>query len=162
MQHVSEIMSYDVAVMSPSDSTLQAIKKMNEWNISAIPVCEDNQIIGIISKTDIAEQIPTIDRPLDDIKISEIMVREVFHAYDDQTVEEVLHQMTGRMIRHLPVLNRHHELVGIVSLTDLANRVAGYPEDLAEQANDAFGDHALSSYPTRIHQPLSDSAQGDF
>ena len=41
---------------------------------------------------------------------------------EDQTTNEVIQQMSDVQVRRIPVLNDNHEVVGIVSLGDLAVR----------------------------------------
>lgn len=162
MQLVSEIMSYNIAMVSSCNSVKQAIQRMTDWNISAVPVCDSEKIVGIVSRSDVEARVPPLRRPLDKIQVAEIMTEQVVYCFEDQPVDEVLQQMTDHRIKHLPVLNRDKELIGIVSLTDFANRVAGYSQDIVKRADDAFGEHALSSAPTRMHRPLSDSVDGGF
>jgi CBS domain-containing protein len=59
-------------------------------------------------------------------------------CYEDQSITEVAKLMEKRMVRRLLVLNRNHELVGIVSLTDLALKLA----------NERVSGHVLSRIST--------------
>jgi CBS domain-containing protein len=48
------------------------------------------------------------------------MTPDVVYAYDDEDVAEISEGMAAHQIRRLPVVNREHDLVGIVALGDLA------------------------------------------
>lgn len=52
--------------------------------------------------------------------VAEVMTRDLVYCFDDQEVNEAARLMEQRQVRRLPVLNRSKELVGIVTLGDLA------------------------------------------
>jgi CBS domain-containing protein len=52
--------------------------------------------------------------------VREVMTSELFYCFEDQPVEEAASLMEEHQIRRLPILNRQKDLVGIVSLGDLA------------------------------------------
>jgi CBS-domain-containing membrane protein len=68
------------------------------------------------------------------------MTVELVYCYEDQTVEEAAKIMAEQQIRRLPVFDREHQLVGIVSLGDLAEDVGDDPligktlEEISEPA----------------------------
>jgi CBS domain-containing protein len=160
MQLISEIMSYDAAYVAPADTIRQAQQTMDEWNIHAVPVCEGAHLIGILSRQDLGgelAQTELLNRP-----VAEFMTREVICCFDDQSVDDALHQMSSHRIRHIPILNRNRQLIGIVSLTDVANRVSGLPREQAQELLRTFGAEQLSSKEMRTHRLASSSAQGKF
>lgn len=162
MQSIAEIMTYDAAVVSPADSVRQAQKKMDEWNIHAVPVCDADKLVGILSQHDIAKLACDPALNLQEKTVGSIMTEEVLYCFEDQAVEEVLQQMSRHRIRHLPVLNRSRELIGIVSLSDLTNRVTGLSHDHAQELFQAFGSEQLSSTEIRTHRLASGLADGKF
>jgi CBS domain-containing protein len=52
--------------------------------------------------------------------VSEVMTPEVVTIMEDQDVREAAELMEMHQIRRLPIINESHDLVGIVSLGDLA------------------------------------------
>jgi CBS domain-containing protein len=162
MQLISEIMTYDAAVVSPADSVRQAQKKMDAWNIHAVPVCEAYKLVGILSQHDIAKLAcdPTLN--LQEKTVASIMTEQVLYCFEDQSVDEVLQQMSRHRIRHMPVLNRNKVLTGIVSLSDLANRATGLSREHAQELFQAFGSEQLSTAEIRTHRLASGLADGKF
>ncbi|MGV3742246.1 MAG: CBS domain-containing protein [Burkholderiaceae bacterium] len=162
MQSVSEIMTYDAAFISPADTVWQALRKMEEWNIHALPVCDENHLVGMLSRRDITDSGFSPDANFQDLRVASLMTRELVYCFDDQSVDEVLHQMSRHRIRHVPVLNRSMTLIGMVSLSDLTNRVTGLSREHAQELFSTFGSEQLSSAEMRTHRLASDSADGKF
>lgn len=118
---LSEIMTRDVVVMQPDDSLQSAAKKMRERNIGFLPVCDGEELLGVISDRDI-----TIRALADGMDVSimlgrDLMTSPAIYCYDDQEVEEAAKLMAENQIRRLVVLSREDKrLMGVVSLGDLA------------------------------------------
>jgi len=118
---LSEFMTREVVVMQPDDSLQSAAKKMRDRNIGFIPVCDGEDLIGVISDRDI-----TIRALADGMDVSimlgrDLMTTPAIYCYDDQDVGEAAKIMEENQIRRLVVLSRDdNRLVGVVSLGDLA------------------------------------------
>jgi CBS domain-containing protein len=118
---LSEIMTRDVVIMQPDDSLQSAAKKMRERNIGFLPVCDGEDLIGVISDRDI-----TIRALADGMDVSimlgrDLMTAPAIYCFDDQDVSEAAKIMEENQIRRLVVLGRDDKrLVGVVSLGDLA------------------------------------------
>jgi CBS domain-containing protein len=55
-------------------------------------------------------------------KIRDVMSPEVLYCFDDEELDDALQNMGSLKVRRLPVLNRNKRLVGIISISDLAQR----------------------------------------
>jgi CBS domain-containing protein len=121
MQTIAEIMSLDVVSMSPRDTLRRAAELMDELNVGAIPVCDENSLVGMITDRDITVRATSAGQAPDDVQVGDVMSVNVRTCYDNQPVDEVLEQMGDSQLRRIPVLDhRTEELVGIVSLGDMA------------------------------------------
>lgn len=130
---ISEVMTRDVTLISPDDNIQRAAKMMKDWNVGVLPVCEGKTLKGVLTDRDITiRAVPTGKAPAD-IKVSEVMTTGVYWCFDDQVVGEALQQMADVQIRRLPVVNHNMEIVGIVSLGDLATRHKADVEDTLEK-----------------------------
>lgn len=117
---VREAMTTAVQLVSPDQSIRQAARLMADCDIGALPVGENDQLIGMITDRDIA--VRAVADGLDpDTKISAVMSREVLYCFDDDELDDVADNMSNIRVRRLPVVNRHKRLVGIVSISDLAS-----------------------------------------
>jgi len=116
---VSEAMTRDVRVSSPEETIRQAAKTMASLDAGALPVGENDHLIGMITDRDIAIRgIAQGKGPK--AKVRDVMTQDVKYCFDDQEVEEVTRNMADIQVRRLPVLNRDKRLVGILSLGDIA------------------------------------------
>src|SRR5205807_2129850 len=113
------IMTREVEVMTPSDTIQRAAEKMQELDAGAIPVGDKDKLVGMITDRDIA--VRAVAKGLaPKTPIRDVMSPKVKYCFDDQEVDEVLHNMSDIQVRRLPVVNRDKRLVGIVSLGDVA------------------------------------------
>ena len=53
---VRELMTRDVAVISPDTSLREAARRMEWLNVGALPVCDGRQLVGIVTDRDITPQ----------------------------------------------------------------------------------------------------------
>jgi CBS domain-containing protein len=120
---VKECMTPDVVVASPGDTICDAARKMTECDSGAIPVGENDRLVGMITDRDIA--LRAVARNLGpDTPVRDVMSKEILYCFDDEDIEKVADNMGEQQVRRLPVINRDKRLVGIISLGDLAAAVA--------------------------------------
>jgi CBS domain-containing protein len=116
---VSEAMTRDVRVASPNESIRDAARIMAEINAGALPVGENDRLVGVITDRDIAVRAVAEGKE-PSTKVRDIMSQEVLYCYEDQDVDDVARNMGDVQVRRLPVVNRDKRLVGIISLGDVA------------------------------------------
>jgi CBS domain-containing protein len=130
---VREAMTRDVRLVQPDQTIRDAANLMSELDIGALPVEEDDRLVGIITDRDIAVRAVAEGRG-PETKIRDVMSAEIKYCYEDQTIDEVTQNMGELRIRRLPVLSRAKRLVGILSLGDLA-----IDESAQDEAGEALG-----------------------
>ena len=132
---IREIMTQGAEVVYLDDAAREAGAKMRELDVGALPVCDGERIQGVITDRDLAIRLVAEGRDPARTKVSDIMTPGVSYCFDDQSVEEAVMLMEAEQIRRLPILNREKQLVGMLSLGDLALRTEGTEdENLAEEA----------------------------
>ena len=109
---------HEVATIGPDATLSEAVARLGERRIGALPVVENDQVIGIISERDVIYCLR--DRGADVLQwpVSRVMTAPAITAEPTMSVMTAMAMMTQRRIRHLPVLQRG-ELAGIVSIGDL-------------------------------------------
>jgi len=117
-----------VYTIGPDDSVLDALKLLAEKNVGALPVVENNQVVGIVSERDYARKLVLKGRSSAATPVREIMSTPVVTVEPKQNLEYCMNLMTNRHLRHLPVVS-NGELLGLLSIGDLVK------ETIAEQAN---------------------------
>ncbi|WP_119156681.1 CBS domain-containing protein [Caldimonas tepidiphila] len=136
MQAISQVMTRDVRVLAPSDTLQRAAQTMDELNVGAVPVCDGEQLVGMITDRDIAVRAVSAAMPADSTPVREVMTDQVHWCFEDQDVEEVMNQMRDVQIRRVPVVNHDKKLVGIVSLGDLATKTGADVEAALEEISE--------------------------
>jgi CBS domain-containing protein len=117
---VQEIMTRNVEVVSPGDTLEQAARKMEDLNVGPLPVCEGDRVVGMLTDRDITVRATAAGCDPKTTLIADAMSQDVVCCYEDQDVREAARLMKEKQLRRLLVMNRAHDLVGIVSLGDLA------------------------------------------
>lgn len=117
---VKEAMTRDVRIASPSETIRQAARTMAEIDAGAIPVGENDRLVGMITDRDIAVRAVASGKS-PDTPIRDVMSTEgICYCFDDQEIGEVAVSMADVKVRRLPVVNRDKRLVGILSLGDIS------------------------------------------
>jgi CBS domain-containing protein len=120
---VNEVMSRDVKVASPTDTLQQVARLMGELDAGAVPVAENDRLVGMVTDRDIAIRGDARGCDPKQTAVREVMTAEkVKYCFEDEEVDQVAQNMAEQQIRRLPVLNRDKRLVGIVSLGDISAR----------------------------------------
>ncbi len=116
---VREAMTREVRLARPEQTIQEAAKQMAELDIGALPVEENDRLVGMITDRDIAVRAVAQGRG-PDCRVRDVMSTEIKYCFEDQTVDDVTQNMGDLRVRRLPVVNRDKRLVGILSLGDIA------------------------------------------
>jgi CBS domain-containing protein len=116
---VSEAMTREVRVANPTQTIRDAARIMAEIDAGAVPVGENDRLVGIITDRDIAIRAVAEGKG-PDTPVRDVMSKDIKYCYDDEDLEHVAENMGELQVRRLPVVNRDKRLVGIVALGDVA------------------------------------------
>lgn len=108
--------------VAPESSVFDALKLMAEKNCGALLVMSDGKLRGILSERDYARKVILLGKSSHDLAVREIMSDKVVCVGLKQTVDECLALMSGKRIRHLPVLDGG-QVIGVLSVGDLVKAV---------------------------------------
>jgi CBS domain-containing protein len=124
MQMVSEVMTRNVQFVSPKETVQRAAQLMDDLNVGVLPVCDGDQLIGIVTDRDITVRATSVGIPPGEGLVDDVMSTDVRWCFEDQPLDEVMQQMGDAQIRRVPVVSHDdtHRLVGIVSLGDIATK----------------------------------------
>jgi CBS domain-containing protein len=134
---VSELMTPDVEIVRPDDTLHTAAKMMADLDTGALPVGENDKLVGMITDRDITIRAVAEGRDPDTAKVRDAMSEHIRFCFEDEDAQEVSRKMSQWAVRRLPVLNRDKRLVGIVSLGDLAT---GGAEKESQEALEEISD----------------------
>lgn len=120
---ISDVMNRDVQTADPDETIRQAAEIMRQIDAGALPVGENDRLIGMITDRDIAVRAVAQGKG-PDVSIREVMTTEVKYCFEDQDLGQVARNMADLKVRRLPVVDRDKRLVGVVSLGDFAGHPA--------------------------------------
>lgn len=117
---IKECMTKNVELTDPGTSIAVAAQKMRDGDFGMLPVGQNDRLVGMITDRDIAVRGVAEGKNPEQTKIEDIMSKKVLYCFEDQSIEEAAENMGQNQVRRLPVLNRGKRLVGILSLSDVA------------------------------------------
>jgi CBS domain-containing protein len=137
-QHVREVMTPNPHTVTQKDSIADAARIMAREDTGVVPVVDGLTIVGLITDRDIVVRLIAEGRDTSGATVNEAMTKSVRTVKEDTPVSEVMELMSSAQVRRVPVVNNSNELVGIVSLADLAtetrsdNKVGQTVENISE------------------------------
>jgi len=117
---LKDVMTRNIESVHPDSTLAEAAMKMKEHDVGPLPVCDGEQLAGILTDRDITVRATAGGSNPTQSRVRDVMTSEVIYGFEDQDVEDAVRMMEEKQIRRLVVLNREKKLVGIVSLADLA------------------------------------------
>jgi CBS domain-containing protein len=121
-------MTRGVEVIHPDSTLNEAAAVMKRLDIGLLPVCDGNQLVGILTDRDIAVRSVAQSKDPTSHQVRDIMTPDAVSCFEDQDAAEVARLMHEKRIRRVLVLNRDQRLVGVVSLGDLAAMTGQHPK----------------------------------
>ena len=117
---ISEIMTGQVVSICEDEPVIAAARLMKQYNFGAVPVRDERgRLKGIVTDRDIVLRCVAPGASQRDLRVSEIMTRNLETAAPHEDAAEVARRMAERQVRRLPV-TYDGMLIGIVALADMA------------------------------------------
>lgn len=107
-----------IFTITPDTMVYTALEIMVEKNVSALVVLEEGKLAGIFTERDYARKVILKGKASKETLIGEIMTSDLITVSSDTSIETCMRLMTGKLIRHLPVVD-NGQLVGIISIGDV-------------------------------------------
>ena len=123
MIQCKQIMTPNPSTCEPACTTDQVARMMKDGDIGPIPVVDKNMLVGIVTDRDLALTVVAANQQPSKISVSQIMSTDPICAKPDDDIEEVLDLMQTHQLRRIPVVDEDKKLVGIISQSDIANRL---------------------------------------
>jgi CBS domain-containing protein len=117
-------MKQDVMSVRPTDSIQRAAQLMREEEIGFLPVCEESgKLVGTLTDRDIAIRVSADDRSASGTKVGTVCTKQVISCAPDDDIRKCAELMSLHKKSRMPICDRDDRVVGIVSLSDLAQYV---------------------------------------
>jgi CBS domain-containing protein len=121
-----------VVSIRPDVPVLEALKLLADKGVGAVLVMEGTRLVGIISERDYTRKVELKGKSSGTTLVREIMTAEVICVTPNQTNEECMALMTGKRLRHLPVIE-NGQVVGVLSIGDLVKDAISEQQFIIEQ-----------------------------
>ena len=115
-------------------------KKMRDYDVGSIPVCEGGKIVGMVTDRDIAVRALANGKDVSKLEAKDVMSKDVVFCRDNEEAEDAIRIMEDNRIRRLPVLNDAKRLAGMVSLGDISHALS---QELTGEVTRAVSAHHL-------------------
>ena len=134
---VKDAMHKGVDWVSPDTPVTELAKLMREHDIGAIPIGENDRLIGMVTDRDIVCKGLAVDGV--DVSLTtarDVMTPGIHCCREDDDLAKAVHHMETLKVRRLPVINKSKRMVGMISLGDISqftsgDLVSGYVKSVA-------------------------------
>jgi CBS domain-containing protein len=135
---VRDIMHTGVAWVGPETSLSEIAKKMRDEDIGAVPIGEDDRLVGMVTDRDIVCRGLAVAEDCRKLTARDVMSKPIVYARADEEVEDALHLMEKNRVRRLPVIDENKRLAGMLSLGDISEKAG---RDLAGEVMRSVSAH---------------------
>ena len=129
---IQEIMSRHVELADPNMTIRDIARKMRAENLGALPIGENDRLIGMVTDRDIVMRAVAEERSAGNTTARDVMSEHVWYCFEYDDVDKAAQVMAEHQVRRLPVLNQDKRLVGVVALADLGRKASKAAETALE------------------------------
>ncbi len=104
--------------IKPNQTIKEAVNLIINKKIGALPVMENENIIGIITERDILRLLAGQNASAFEKPVREFMTKNLVVGVPDDDIDVAMAYMTNNRFRHLPIID-DSRLVGIISIGDV-------------------------------------------
>src|SRR5207248_33259 len=123
---VKDAMHKGVDWVSPDTPVTELAKLMREHDIGAIPIGEQDRLIGMVTDRDIVcKGLAQDGFDARRVTAREVMTEGIHCCREDDDLTKAVRHMEELKVRRLPVINKSKRMVGILSLGDLGQAAPG-------------------------------------
>ncbi len=119
---VTDVASHDLITLKPNMDIKEAANILSKKEIEGAPVIQDHKVMGILTQSDITK---AISQGNENLKVMEIMSRHIITVKEELMISEAIEIMNRKHVGRLIVVDDSKVPVGIVTRTDLLDKIAG-------------------------------------
>lgn len=147
---VKDIMTKNVVTVGSDAPVADAAKKMKDANIGSVVVLDHNEVKGIVTDRKIVTNVIAENKDPARERIGNITSKKLITCDENSDVHEALITLGQNRIRRCPVVNDRKELVGVLSVADIARDMKGCMDSLFDEMSKSsreVGHHEESGRP---------------
>ena len=116
---IKDAMHAGVTWVNPNSALTQIAKKMRNEDIGAVPIGENDRLVGMVTDRDICCRGLANGGDISKLTARDVMSKPIHYCKEDDDIGEAVRLMQDRKVRRLPVINEQKRMVGILSLGDI-------------------------------------------
>jgi CBS domain-containing protein len=135
---VKAAMHRGVEWVGPDTPVTELAKLMREHDIGAIPIGENDRLVGMVTDRDIVCRAIALGLDPKSVRARDVMTEGVVFCLEKQDLGDAARLMETRKVRRLPVINAKKRMTGMLSLGDLYNAA---PRPVSNEAMQGVSAH---------------------
>jgi CBS domain-containing protein len=144
---ISDIMIQDVKICRIDDTLNAAAQVLWDHRCGCVPVLERNsRVAGMLTDRDISMAAYTQGKMLGDMTVRSAMSKPLHFARPEDSVQTAEEIMKRNKVHRLPILDAEGNLVGIISLGDIARAALRQREELTRERGEAEVGRVLAAF----------------
>ena len=120
---VKDVMTKEIACVGVDQSASDAAQTMKDQNVGTVLVVDCDQLKGLVTDRAIATRAVADRKDPQKVRVTDIMTKDLIGCSEDDDIMDALKVMGEKKVRRLPVVNDSSQLVGIVSISDIAREM---------------------------------------
>ncbi len=120
---VKDVMHKDVTWVDPGTPIRTIASKMRDHDIGAIPVGENDRLVGMVTDRDICCRGLADGRDAGTLTARDVMSKPIVYCRSEDEISEAVRLMERKKVRRLPVIDENKRMVGMLSIGDISHRV---------------------------------------
>ena len=146
MKRVAEVLaSRDVAWVNATDTVRQAVRRMCEMKTGAVLVYSGEGVVGVFTERDVLHRVVDPGKSPDEVPVKDVMSTKLIHVHMDDDLQMAKALMVMSRVRHLLVEGENRELVGVLSMRDLAEMESDEAAEIVHELNERYYEEAYKA-----------------
>lgn len=110
----------DGLTISPDAFASTVARQISATHTGSVVVIDaGGRIVGIVSERDIVRSLAQQGQAIACLRVTEVMTTEVLICHEHDHLDRLIKSMTERKIRHVPVVDQSHRMIGMVTISDI-------------------------------------------
>ncbi len=122
--NITTVMHKGTKWIDPEMSVAKIAALMKEQDIGALPVGENDRLIGMVTDRDLALRALGSGKDPTRLTARDVMTKGIIYCRTDQPLEDAIHLMEEKQVRRLPVIDENKRMVGMLALGDISHHVS--------------------------------------
>ncbi|NNE22857.1 MAG: CBS domain-containing protein [Rhizobiales bacterium] len=135
---VKDVMHSGVSWVEPGTKLSAIAKQMQAEDIGAVPVGENDRLVGMVTDRDITCRGLTGGKSPEKLTARDVMTKGITFCRENEEVDDAIRIMENKKIRRLPVINEDKRMVGMLSIGDISHSL---PQELSGEVMKAVSAH---------------------